>query len=517
MSSISRWRLRTRLLAGFAVVLVLGLLVAALQAWTLRAAVASQRTMYEDRTLPLNHLGEIHYLVARMRVLLSDALLAADPANTTQRLTQYASARGKADATWQRYLGGAQTAEEKQLAAKALHHFRTLLDAGYEPVAQALARGDAPAALQLMKSQVSPLSPPVVDSVEQLMGLQARVAADEYQGSQARAHTMGWYSGVGIGLMVLLSVAIALVITRSVLQALGDEPASLAAAASRIAGGDLSRDDRAPARPGSVLASMQAMREGLVQVVQAVRSGVEEVATASHQIAQGTQDLSSRTEQQAASLQETAASMEQLTGAVRNGADNTQQASQLAGQATDVARRGGGAVQQVVSTMAEIRQSSGRIGDITSVIDGIAFQTNILALNAAVEAARAGEAGRGFAVVASEVRTLAQRSAAAAKEIRMLIDESALRVASGAALVDGAGRTIEEVVAQVVRVAGLIDEVSHAAGEQRQGIEQVGLAVSQLDQTTQQNAALVEESAAAAESLRRQADALSQAVAVFRL
>jgi methyl-accepting chemotaxis protein len=248
-----------------------------------------------------------------------------------------------------------------------------------------------------------------------------------------------------------------------------------------------------------------------------VRLGVESVATASAEIAQGNADLSSRTEQQASSLQQTAASMEQLTGTVRTSTANARQANELAQGATEVASRGGEAMAQVVRTMNDIQSASTKISEITGVIDGIAFQTNILALNAAVEAARAGEQGRGFAVVASEVRTLAQRSAEAARQIKALIGDSVTQVEAGGVLVQDAGRTMDEVVKQVRQVGDLIGAITAAAGEQSQGIDQVGQAVSQLDQATQQNAALVEESAAAAESLKAQAERLSQTVAVFRL
>jgi methyl-accepting chemotaxis protein len=322
----------------------------------------------------------------------------------------------------------------------------------------------------------------------------------------------------GCVLAVLLAgITTTLVITRSLSRSLGAEPAELAAVASRIAAGGLASDGRASAPAGSVMASMQAMREALVQVVSSVRSGVDNVATASAQIAQGNSDLSSRTEKQAASLQQTAASMEELTGTVRSGADNARQANQLAQGASSAALQGGEVVQQVVQTMGGIQEASRRISEITAVIDSIAFQTNILALNAAVEAARAGEQGRGFAVVASEVRSLAQRSGEAAREIRQLIDDSVQRVDAGSRLVEQAGSTMASVVGQVRRVTDLIGEITAAAGEQTQGIELVNQAVVQLDQGTQQNAALVEQSAAAAESLKAQSARLAQTVAVFRL
>ena len=257
-------------------------------------------------------------------------------------------------------------------------------------------------------------------------------------------------------------------------------------------------------RPGdtrSLMAALAVMRESLVRLVTEVRGNSESVATASSQIAQGNQDLSGRTEQQASALQQTAATMEQLGSTVRNNADSARQANQLAQGASAVAMQGGEVFGKVVSTMRDINDRSRKIGDIISVIDGIAFQTNILALNAAVEAARAGEQGRGFAVVASEVRSLAQRSAEAAKEIKSLIGRSLEQVEQGTTLVGEAGKTMDEIVGSIRRVTDIVAEISSASVEQSSGVQQVGQAISQMDQATQQNAALVEESAAAAESL----------------
>jgi methyl-accepting chemotaxis protein len=259
------------------------------------------------------------------------------------------------------------------------------------------------------------------------------------------------------------------------------------------------------------------MNDGLVRIVSEVRVGTDTIATASGQIAAGNLDLSSRTEQQASSLEETAASMEELTGTVKHNADNARQANQLAASASEVALKSGAVVSQVVDRMASINASSKKIVDIISVIDGIAFQTNILALNAAVEAARAGEQGRGFAVVAAEVRNLAQRSAAAAREIKTLIGDSVDQVEAGSKLVGEAGSTMDEVVASVRRVTDIIGEISAASHEQSAGIAQVNQAIAQMDEVTQQNAALVEEAAAAAGSLQDQAGNLAQVVSAFRL
>jgi methyl-accepting chemotaxis protein len=268
---------------------------------------------------------------------------------------------------------------------------------------------------------------------------------------------------------------------------------------------------------GRLLAALKAMNESLIGIVTQVRQSSDNIATGSSQIATGNQDLSQRTEEQASNLQQTAASMEQLTSTVKNNADTALAANQMASSARDVAAQGGAVVGQVVQTMEAITVASKKIAEITGVIDGIAFQTNILALNAAVEAARAGENGRGFAVVAGEVRTLAQRSAQAAKEIKTLISDSTEKVESGSRLVGDAGRTMDDIVTQVKRVNDMLAEISAATNEQTTGIGQISDAVTQLDQVTQQNAALVEESAAAADSLRQQASRLVDAVAVFRL
>ncbi|QPF76744.1 HAMP domain-containing protein [Roseateles sp. DAIF2] len=323
-----------------------------------------------------------------------------------------------------------------------------------------------------------------------------------------------WLLLVGLiagGAAILLALALIRAITRPLAQAVD--------AADRIAGGDLSQRIRFEGKDETarLLEAMQRMQAALAQTVATVRQGAESVATASAQIAQGNSDLSSRTEEQASSLEETSATMEELGSTVRQNADNAQQANQLAQSASEVARSGGQVVGEVVSTMRGIEDSSKRIADIITTIDGIAFQTNILALNAAVEAARAGEQGRGFAVVAGEVRTLAQRSATAAKEIKGLINDSVERVQTGTQLVDRAGQTMQDIVSSVQRVADIVGEISSASTEQSSGIAQVGEAVTQLDRATQQNAALVEESAAASESLKQQAGRLLESVASFKL
>jgi methyl-accepting chemotaxis protein len=316
-------------------------------------------------------------------------------------------------------------------------------------------------------------------------------------------------------LAVVLGVVSAWLITRSITRPLN----AAIVAADRVARGDLAEaiEVKSTDETGRMLTALQRMQESLARTVGLVRGNAEGVATASAQISQGNEDLSSRTEEQASSLEQTAASMEELTSTVKQNADNARQANQLAVSASDVALKGGQVVGKVVETMASIDASSRKIVEIIGVIDGIAFQTNILALNAAVEAARAGEQGRGFAVVAAEVRNLAQRSAAAAKEIKDLIGDSVSKVDAGTTLVGKAGRTMDDIVGSVRRVTDIMGEITAASQEQTSGIEQINQAISQMDQVTQQNAALVEEAAAAAASLRDQAGGLLQAVSVFKL
>ncbi len=334
-------------------------------------------------------------------------------------------------------------------------------------------------------------------------------------------------SGVQAGLTAMVVVALSVVaalgigstiLVRSIWAQIGGEPEYARSVLQKMAGGDLSQHVEVDAsHGGSLLSAMREMSEGLAGIVATVRQGSDSMATASQEIASGNQDLSQRTERTASSLQQTASSVTELSGTVHQTADSARTANQLASSAADVAARGGSVVSQVVSTMDEINHSSKKISDIIGVIDGIAFQTNILALNAAVEAARAGEQGRGFAVVAGEVRSLAQRSAEAAREIKSLIGTSVDKVELGARLVADAGNTMNEIVASVQRVSDIIGEITAAAAEQSDGIGQVNNAVGQLDQMTQQNAALVEESAAAAESLKDQAHRLTSVVATFRL
>jgi methyl-accepting chemotaxis protein len=316
---------------------------------------------------------------------------------------------------------------------------------------------------------------------------------------------------------VLVAALVGTQLTRGITSALGTEPALLGSIAQRVAQGDLQHVDAAGAPPGSVLASMALMQNSLVQLIGKVRSSSESIATGSRQIAAGNLDLSARTEEQAASLGETVSAMEQLTSVVRQNTENAQQASMLARNASEVSQKGRAVVEQVVSTMNEINASSKKIAEITGMIEGIAFQTNILALNAAVEAARAGTEGRGFAVVAGEVRSLAQRASSAAKEVSELIGSSVKKVEDGSELAGEAGRTMSEVTHAVARVTDIMGEIAAASSEQSRGIEHVSVAMNQMDEVTQQNAALVEQASAAAQSMQDQATSLEHAVSVFQM
>ncbi|MFT3956663.1 MAG: methyl-accepting chemotaxis protein [Piscinibacter sp.] len=356
----------------------------------------------------------------------------------------------------------------------------------------------------------------VIEKALDTMTTEARARIDTTRDAARAGDRMLGYVGIGGGLLILLLLGGVMWFTyRSVQQPIADARAL----AARIANHDLTGELRVEGRdePAELLRSLQHMQDSLRGLVGQVRASSENIGTASAEIASGNQDLSQRTEQAASNLQQTASSVEQLNGTVKQSADSARQANQLAASAAEVAQRGGSVVSQVVSTMDEINASSKKIADIIGVIDGIAFQTNILALNAAVEAARAGEQGRGFAVVASEVRSLAQRSAEAAKEIKGLIGTSVDKVETGSRLVSDAGTTMNEIVASVQRVSDIIGEITASAAEQSDGIGQVNTAVNQLDQMTQQNAALVEQSAAAAESLKEQVVRLNQVVGNFRV
>jgi methyl-accepting chemotaxis protein len=383
----------------------------------------------------------------------------------------------------------------------------------------ALAKQDQAAAIAALNGSETPLWRKIrADLIDIIKNADAAVATTKTDLAAGTQSKLALTLVLGAAALAI-GAGVSFWLTRDIMRQLGGEPDAAAAIAARIAAGDLTErihvdDERNTA---SLMYAMRTMQSGLARLVEQVRQGTEAMTTASHEIAAGNIDLSARTEQQASSLEETAASMEELTSTVQHNGDSLKEANKLAGCASDVALKGGAVVNEVVATMDSISAASKRIADITGVIDGIAFQTNILALNAAVEAARAGEQGRGFAVVASEVRNLAQRSASAAKEIKALISDSVERIDSGNRLVGVAGATMEEVVSSVRQVSEIIGEIALAGQEQSSGIAQVNQAVAQMDLVTQQNAALVEEAAAAADSMQAQARELSAVVSTFRL
>ena len=396
------------------------------------------------------------------------------------------------------------------------------IESEYRPVALRIvdlaSQGDRENASISINEECRPLLAALISATNEYQDRTAKRAADMITEAEAAFTQQRNWLLAGSLLAVIAAVLAGLLIARNLLRALGAEPAELHDIAQRVAEGDLSPVQRARSAPvDSVLASLAAMQTSLARIVSQVRQSSDNIATGSSQIAMGNADLSQRTEEQASNLQQTAASMEELSGTVKISAATAGQANQLASGAAAAAVQGGAAVGTVVKTMQEIADASRKMADIIGVIDGIAFQTNILALNAAVEAARAGEQGRGFAVVASEVRSLAGRSAQAAKEIKQLIEASVSKVDTGTRQANDAGTSMTDIVNQVHRVSQLIGELSSASAEQAIGIGQVGEAVAQLDQVTQQNAALVEESAAAADSLQHQAHALAEVVRVFKL
>ena len=375
--------------------------------------------------------------------------------------------------------------------------------------------GDAAGAAQEISTRFNQAVPPYLAALREFASMQSEIRQEAQTSFTEQRATSLTIATIQVGALVAGIITGAFFLIRNIRNPLREAMAF----AEQIAGGDLTaqiRNDRKD-EFGAMTAALLGMRDRLVNVVADVKRGTDNITVAAKEIATGNNDLSARTEQTASNLQQTAASMEQMSGAIRQSADSARVANQLADVAGQSAQKGGEVVHQVITTMEEINQSSRKINDIIGVIDGIAFQTNILALNAAVEAARAGEQGRGFAVVAGEVRNLAQRSAQAAKEIKILIGTSVDKVTAGTELVNQAGKTMGEIVENVVRVRDMIGEIASASGEQADGVNQINAAVANLDQLTQQNAALVEESAAAASSMNDQADRLAEVVRVFRV
>jgi methyl-accepting chemotaxis protein len=482
------------------------------------ASNVALQTVYQDHSVPAVDLSEVAYLTVSNRLELATAVLNPTAENKAKAADQVAANAARITELWKAYMATRLNAEEALLGKQFAAQRELFLQNGLVPGIAALRAGDTQRAQHLLTEVMPPLHATMRTTLLALVKLQLHEAQTEYLHAVSRFETIRLISALAMALGLAGAAAACWLLVRGINAQLGAEPAEVLAITSAIARNDLTTPIAVRRGAGhSVMAGMASMQQALVQVVGQVRSSSESIATSSAQIASGNQDLSQRTEQQSSNLQQTAAAMEQLTTTVKQNSDTARQANQLATSASAAAVAGGEVVGQVVATMEEIATSSRKIADIIGVIDGIAFQTNILALNAAVEAARAGEQGRGFAVVAAEVRSLAQRSAGAAKEIKNLISASVDKVEVGTQLVDNAGKSMDNIVAQVKRVTDLIAEISAASTEQTQGIGQVGDAVAQLDQTTQQNAALVEQSAAAAESMRQQAATLAQAMAGFKL
>jgi methyl-accepting chemotaxis protein len=505
-----------RLALGFGVVIAMGVAMALASRFTMNVLASDLELMSSEQMTQMRQFVQLKDNLNDAALNLRAVMISTSP----ELKVRFRGMVEKTKVANDKLLGELEqlktTQEGKDLLATIQRNYAIYESIAAQAMAAAMESDMVTADKALFNARESRVA--MFKAVEESIQLRLTTAERMSMDGAARAAKTAWVS-LGLALaMALVGSLVAWHITRRIGGALGAEPEEVSGIVSRIADGDLTGVIALkPGDRGSVLAAVKRMQDAFVRTVSAVRMGSESVSTASAEIAMGNQDLSSRTESQASALEETAASMEELGSTVVQNADNARQANQLAQNASAVAIKGGEVVAQVVDTMKGINDSSKKISDIISVIDGIAFQTNILALNAAVEAARAGEQGRGFAVVAGEVRSLAQRSAEAAKEIKQLINDSVERVTQGSALVDQAGSTMEEVVTSIRRVTDIMGEISAASAEQSAGVAQVGEAVTNMDQATQQNAAMVEEMASAAASLRTQAAELVQSVAIFKL
>ncbi|WP_033577122.1 methyl-accepting chemotaxis protein [Dickeya chrysanthemi] len=515
MRFLKEMKLGSMLATGFTMVIVIGFLVAIYGQSQLRQLSVDIQTLSKERLTKLLLIQEYKdNLNIAARVIRNIALL-ADPQQMAVEKQRLDNMAPRNDAILATLHNVAVTPEQKALIAQLDQNRPVYEDAVRKAVEKGMENKDDEAR-NLLLTEVRRAQDGMFKAIDSMLAYQKNATAATADDSESQAENAGILM---LSLAVLIAVAGSLVdwlITRRIKGQLGGEPAYASHIVRQVAQGDLSvhvmlkTDDDT-----SLLAAMRTMRDSLGHIVNQVRQSSESIATGSQQIAMGNADLSSRTEEQAASLQQTAASMEQISQTIRQNGETVREAAQLATHASDTAANGREVVGNVIRTMDGITASSRKIGDIISVIDGIAFQTNILALNAAVEAARAGEQGRGFAVVAGEVRSLAQRSASAAREIKELITESVEKVENGAQLVANAGTTMDDIVMQARRVAELIKEIGVTTTEQESGISQINQAVNQLDQVTQQNAALVEQSASAADSLSAQASHLVQLMNVF--
>jgi methyl-accepting chemotaxis protein len=481
---------------------------------SLGQANGRMQAMYANQLVCLGQLDKVVRSMNLNQLALARALT-VEPAKVPALLADIEHNDATIDEQWKIYSATELVEGEKEVADRFLAARARFVADAQRPLLEALRAGDVARATALVHGPMIELFAPVRAAINSLIQTQLDEAAKANDKSRSTYEMVRLVCLSGMALGLILAAIVGAMLVKGIVHPL-DEAVRIAGA---VAAGDLTQDIRVRANDetGHLMRALNEMNAGLARLVGRVRAGTDTIASASGEIATGNLDLSTRTEQQAASLERTAASMEELTSTVRQNADNARQANVLAQSASAVAAKGGTVVTQVVSTMGAINTSATRIADIIGVIDGIAFQTNILALNAAVEAARAGEQGRGFAVVASEVRNLAQRSAAAAKEIKELIADSVEKVNHGSALVDQAGATMGEIVGSINRVTDIMAEIMAASQEQSIGIEEVNRAIVQMDQTTQQNASLVEEATAAAQALREEAESLALAVGEFRL
>ena len=511
---MNKLKIGHRLALGFTCVLAMVLVLAGTGIWRMHEAAQATDALVASSLRDERLLAEWRKAIELNAVRAVASLRSNDAAQQKALGADMTASSARAEEIQNGFVASVKEPEMRALLDKLIATRKAYTDSR-KVALQAVKAGDQAEALRHFDADTRPKLAAYLGSIQKITEHQAAIIdaeataiAQQYEQSRTLLLAI-------TALAVLAGMAFSIGITRSVTKPL----AEAVTLANQVADGDLSARIVSTARDetGALITALGRMNDNLAGLVGQVRSGADTIATAAREIASGNLDLSSRTEQQASSLEETASSMEELTATVRQNADNARQAEQLAAAASTVATQGGAVVAQVVETMGAIDTSSRRIVDIISVIDGIAFQTNILALNAAVEAARAGEQGRGFAVVATEVRSLAQKSAAAAREIKDLIGDSVNKVEAGGRLVAQAGATMQDVVASVQRVTDIMAEISAASGEQSAGIGQVNQAIAQMDQVTQQNAALVEEAAAAAESLQDQAGGLSTLVGTFRL
>jgi len=514
MGNFIKLNIGTRLAAGFALTLLMTVIIATVGVWRLNQ-VADETASILAEPLAKERMISEWYTQIFAAVRRTAAIVKSSDPSLTEFFKEDAAATGKLSADLVKQIEPLISGDDETALFKSVMEHRTAYSKARDGAVKAKGEGNTELAEQILTQQFNPTSKAYQERVKELVDLQHKRIAASTELIASTASRGKFVIGSLAAGALLLGGIFAWLLTRSITRPLRQA----VHAAEQVAAGDLTVtiDSKATDETGALLRALGNMNNSLAKIVDEVRSGTQTISGASGEIAAGSFDLSSRTEQQAAALEETAASMEELTGTVRQNADNARQANQLAIAASSVATQAGQAVDQVVATMGSINDSSRKIVDIISVIDGIAFQTNILALNAAVEAARAGEQGRGFAVVASEVRTLAQRSAGAAKEIKQLIGDSVEKVDTGTKLVDHTGATMREVVDSIRRVTDIMGEISSASQEQITGIDQVNQAMGQMDNATQQNAALVEEATAATAALQEQAQRLAQVVDVFKL